>query len=138
MYCHIPFTTIEISELFDCLTVQTCCPGWSPFLIKTDFNNLSNIDLISLWNSEIANLIRKGIRDGSYNYCSLSCPYLHKYRKFGKPVNIPYTLEYPQKIILSFDKACNLSCYHCRRGTPLINNIDESKMHISYIVKYFL
>ena len=109
--CSFPFTEMNIQLNGD---VYTCCKDWNPCSI----GNIDDDDLITIWNSERAKMLRNSILDGSYRYCNVNtCPAMisgNKSRLITR--NAADVLDYsrPSKIVLTIDSTCNLVCPSCR------------------------
>ena len=119
--CPVP------SQQMDVLSRSThlCCASW----LRASIGTLRHSPWREVWNSPVAQDIRKSIHDGSYRYCNnLLCPKIQ-----GNQVPYKSTLAQtepmfasiiakqqveldtgPQSINLSYDATCNLSCPSCR------------------------
>lgn len=133
-YCTFPFENVEIHEGGD---LYFCCPNWQ----KKPFGNCNSGSILDAWNSDAAQEIRASIIDGSYKYCNSMCPHLQagSLSDFSnlKPeqklffssnqtfLNIP-----PSRLMLCYDRSCNLSCESCR--TQKILHGAESEQYKSY------
>jgi MoaA/NifB/PqqE/SkfB family radical SAM enzyme len=120
VFCARPFEFFEVDAEGD---AWVCCQDW----LDTSIGNLRNNSLMEVWNSPVAQDIRKSILDGSFNYCNKdTCPKIvsnslveiqnitDPYRKkivSEQPIvldNGPLTLN------LGYDNSCNLFCRSCR------------------------
>lgn len=105
--------------------VYLCCPSW----LDTSVGDLTKQSVLEIWNSPLAQEIRRSILDGTYRYCNLSrCPF---YSNLTGPVqekpdlsdeDIRTVIEKdltilpfgPRDINCAYDRSCNLSCPSCR------------------------
>lgn len=105
--------------------VNLCCVGY----IGQTVGNLADGTFEEAWNSPIAQDIRRSILDGSYSYCSHTCPYLngdrvgrvyeksevtnpeHRYVIENNLLVIP---RGPKEVLPAYDATCNLACPGCR------------------------
>ncbi|KHD08080.1 hypothetical protein PN36_16185 [Candidatus Thiomargarita nelsonii] len=119
-FCIQPFNRLETR--YDG-NVFTCCMGW----LSTPIGNINNDSPDKIWNSEIAQKIRKSILEGSFAYCSRSkCPkIINKSLPFKKDITSKFERNIidhqitvmsikPQEIKLNHDRSCNLACPSCR------------------------
>ena len=120
-FCSRPFEDFQLT-----LDGQTylCCPTWLPVPIG-DYRRETPE---ALWNSATAQEIRRSILDGDFRYCSkLHCALLvnrslpkrsavteprHREIMAGRLTELPWR---PQRVMLSHDRSCNLSCPSCRK-----------------------
>lgn len=115
--CNAPFREIETRTNGQ---VHFCCSAWQPVPI----GRLDTSDADGFWNSERAREIRRSVQDGDYTHCSRwHCPSIAgrrlPQRKPDTPKRDLRVTEGPQRVILSHDRSCNISCPSCR--TKLIN-----------------
>lgn len=134
-FCDAPFRTIETAPGGD---VYFCCPAWLPKPI----GNLDDASAEDIWNSAAARDIRASIHDGSYRYCSRShCPKLTA-DTLPETRDLPPSamagiarsgatmLEaLPERLVLSHDKSCNLSCPSCRSGLILARKDEQKRLN---------
>lgn len=130
-YCIRPFAYADIDSE---LSLRCCCWSW----MTKDFGKLNEKSIKDVWNSEIAQKIRKSILEGTYEYCNWhQCPLYSNpddglYSKEQlknvmknelKPISpwIEYILNEKTEIDLlpavfnfCYDKSCNLKCPSCR------------------------
>lgn len=120
-FCEVPFVNLDFQTTYaaDEDIVYSFCEAlnWLPIAFGDDFS----------WNSPYVQEVRKSILDGSFRYCDeYRCPFL----KAGTlPVARDITDSYlrdiidnkkvvldkgPRRLILSYDRSCNLSCPSCR------------------------
>ncbi len=136
-YCIRPFAYVDIESD---LSMRCCCWSW----MTKDFGRLNEQSMMDVWNSEIAQKIRKSILDGTYEYCNWhQCP-LYSNPEDGlyskeqlknltkvelKAISpwIEYIINEKTKVDLlpaifnfCYDRTCNLKCPSCRMCT--INN----------------
>jgi MoaA/NifB/PqqE/SkfB family radical SAM enzyme len=125
LFCAKPFKWFEVSRGKVEGEVFLCCPTW----LDTPVGNLDTQSGEEIWNSDIAQDIRRSILDGSFEYCNrVRCPFLHTVTGPVQPLNevidpdlveviehgltkLPYG---PREINCSYDRSCNLSCPTCR------------------------
>jgi MoaA/NifB/PqqE/SkfB family radical SAM enzyme len=119
-FCSHPFDNLETSPGGQ---AYFCCPAWLPVPI----GNLEKQSAEEIWNSSVAQDIRRSILDGSYRYCSrMHCPKITG-RKLPRSDDLT-NLEHrsfvagrqtrltrgPKRLALNHDRSCNLSCPSCR------------------------
>ncbi|MDX1743233.1 MAG: SPASM domain-containing protein [Ruegeria sp.] len=115
--CPAPFREMETRVNGE---VHFCCSAWQPVPI----GRLETADEGGFWNSDRAREIRRSVRDGDFSHCSRwHCPQIAGRRL---PARSPETQDEkleldkgPDRVILSHDRSCNISCPSCR--TKLIN-----------------
>lgn len=100
--------------------VNFCCSAWQPVPI----GRLDTPGEDGFWNSERAQEIRRSVQDGDYSHCSRwHCPAISgrrlSERKPDEPQSPLRVQKGPERVILSHDRSCNISCPSCR--TELIN-----------------
>lgn len=115
--CNAPFREIETRTNGQ---VHFCCSAWQPVPI----GRLETSDKDGFWNSERAREIRRSVQDGDYTHCSRwHCPSIAgrrlQQRKADAPRRDERMEQGPERVILSHDRSCNISCPSCR--TKLIN-----------------
>ncbi len=115
--CVAPFREMETRVNGE---VHFCCSAWQPVPI----GRLETADEGGFWNSDRAREIRRSVRDGDFSHCSRwHCPQIAGRRLPARtPETQSLTLELeegPDRVILSHDRSCNISCPSCR--TQLIN-----------------
>lgn len=121
-FCNNPFTDLEIIQSGD---LYTCCAAWMPAHIGS-----AHDDTTDHWQAARAQELRRSIIDGDFSYCSrLSCPKIAKrtlpLRADIKDQNLRDQIELhgsaeapaPDRVLLSYDISCNLSCPSCRLKT---------------------
>lgn len=146
-FCERPFRQLEIS-----LGGNTflCCPGWLPVRI----GHPRSQPLDEIWNSAFAIEIRKSILDGSFRYCSkIHCPQIagrtlqRKGEGNSTERDAPSTstsagpqdamsgrLEHgPRKLVLAYDRTCNLACPQCRKGFHVAGREEQEAMERDYL-----
>ncbi|WP_068113027.1 SPASM domain-containing protein [Tropicimonas marinistellae] len=134
-FCDAPFRTIETAPGGD---VYFCCPAWLPKPI----GNLDTESAGDIWNSDAAKDIRASIHDGSYRYCSRShCPKLTadtlpetadlsnaKMRAISRTEATELDAM-PERLVLSHDKSCNLSCPSCRSELVIARKAEQKRLN---------
>ncbi len=115
-HCMWPFeeVNIQIDNVYAC--------GW-PTWLTTPIGSEFSDDLKSIWNSNVARVIRLSMLNHTYSFCEKStCPYLDLEPTYEKDYvfdrkNV-YAMETPKKpkrISISYDEVCNLKCLSCRK-----------------------
>lgn len=141
-FCTQPFTYTEFHRQGNKRAQYICCPDWN------DVNIYESDDLLSNWNSEKVEEIRKGHLSGNFVGCKPDvCPALNTLLNTGKAVLSvrpikewdaeKYIKKAPQRLKICSDDACNLKCPTCRselkpnneerttRVRGLLNNIEK-------------
>lgn len=102
------------------------------------FGELTVSDLITdspeeAWNSSIARIMRLSIENNTYTFCDRRCQHFWKYKDREKLVTRKKIKlsENPEKILVSFDRACNLKCRSCRME-PYVKNCETREKFILY------
>lgn len=118
-FCEKPFKFLDACQGGE---AYLCNKSWLPISIGNFFHEGPK----QIWNSEIAQKIRKSILDGSYRYCSpMACPLLTKLPKrtdikdkqLKSIINnnsIQTELDTIRRVGISYDRSCNLQCPSCR------------------------
>ena len=106
--------------------IYPCCAGW----LKPSINEL----LVShnprdIWFNDLKPF-RTSILDGSYKYCSDTCPVRNTANLQANESHFYETEQYPAELTLSYDITCNLACKGCRKGimtsdTETINKYEK-------------
>jgi len=121
-FCPMPFT--HFSTGFRGSTFACTCPAWVPFPIG---NVIEAESADAIWNSGVAQEIRRSILDGDFSYCSRTqCSFITA-RKLPRKVEVttPQLRDYidnrvtrlearPKMVELNHDPTCNLACPSCR------------------------
>lgn len=134
-FCRAPFEYLETAPNGD---VHFCCPAWLPAPI----GNLHRQDAEQIWNSAAAQEIRASILDGSYRYCSrVHCPHIsgdrlppidrlrnqrHRQIVASGERRLP---RGPQRLVLSHDQSCNLSCPSCRTQVIVARKAEQDRLN---------
>jgi hypothetical protein len=121
-FCHLPFT--HMSTGFRGSTFACACPAWVPFSIG-NIAEAGSAD--EIWNSEVAQEIRRSILDGDFSYCSRTqCSFITAHKlplksEITKPTLRAYIDnrltridEMPEMVELNHEPTCNLACPSCR------------------------
>jgi wyosine [tRNA(Phe)-imidazoG37] synthetase (radical SAM superfamily) len=129
-FCANPFRQLETSPTG---LAYVCCPIWLPTPIGT-----IDSDPEQLWGSDAATRIRESIIDGSFSYCShLHCPLITNrlLPSRDEPQSQEIIREYktnpaklPERLVLSHDKSCNLSCPSCRTAVYMANSRKQEQL----------
>jgi wyosine [tRNA(Phe)-imidazoG37] synthetase (radical SAM superfamily) len=137
--CEVPFKQLDILEQ----SSHLCCASW----LHKSVGNLGFDSHEEVWNSDAAEAIRHSILDGSYRYCNkTACQKLPGKQLTPKSalMNDPWWSNVisnhlgkldraPERVNLSYDKHCNLSCPSCR--TELITSDDEARNRLDRITQ---
>ncbi|MHB8884972.1 MAG: radical SAM protein [Methylovirgula sp.] len=130
--CLKPFRYIETTNRG---LAHVCCADWLP----TPIGNLKS-DLLKQWSGPVAKKIRDSVTDGSYHYCSrLYCSDItNRTLPHRDSEEVRTTLAAfaaagdqappPQRIGLSHDRSCNLSCPTCRTAPILADKPEQAKL----------
>lgn len=129
-FCSEPFTMAQIHTGG---VMYLCCPKWLP----TPTGTVDKNGLEAAWNSGAAQDMRKAVIDGNFKYCEHEfCPRIQSgelvlrenlFARFKRVIREGKTRvdEFPEHIVVAYDKSCNLSCPSCRahrifhgKGTP--------------------
>jgi molybdenum cofactor biosynthesis enzyme MoaA len=115
--CNAPFREMESRTNG---RVHFCCSAWQPVPI----GRLDAPGPDGFWNSERAQEIRRSVLDGDFSHCSRwHCPSIAGRRLPQRNPDTPrpdlHAEKGPERVILSHDRSCNISCPSCR--TELIN-----------------
>ena len=143
LICTHPFSWFEIHQHGD---VFLCCPAW----LKRPIGNLLQTPVADIWNSPVAQEIRKTIHNRSFHNCSkLRCPFLADSLSPVQPLvavteqRIKRALETraahldfpPTRLNLCFDHSCNLACPSCRSARQVATGSARDKaQRISEII----
>lgn len=130
-FCNSPFTTLETTHQG---LAYVCCPIWLP----TPIGKLDS-DPDELWNGPTAQKLRDSIIDGSYAYCSRThCPLIanralaprdsDEVQKLIVAYETDKRVPPPQRVVLSHDKSCNLSCPSCRAMTITADKAKQARL----------
>lgn len=145
-FCGKPFSHFETTESGD---VYVCCPSYLPVSI----GNIHQSDVDEIWNSPIAQELRRSVLEGDFRYCSrLSCPAIQAGRlpsraELAGPAARNEGRERartrddvtagavklsrgPDFVNLSHDRSCNLSCPSCRTRTIIAKSSEQEKLDI--------
>jgi MoaA/NifB/PqqE/SkfB family radical SAM enzyme len=120
-FCGRPFDSFELQENG---SVHLCCPAW----LRLRAGNLHASSGADIWNSPMAQDIRRGILDGSFRHCNHDlCPEIQagtlpsraeaaKHPRYRAIIaeNKTRLDGIPAFFNLAHDKSCNLSCPSCR------------------------
>ena len=134
-FCSHPFDNLETSPGGQ---AYFCCPAWLPVPI----GNLEKQSAEEIWNSSVAQDIRRSILDGSYRYCSrMHCPKITG-RKLPRSDDLT-NLEHrsfvagrqtdltrgPKRLALNHDRSCNLSCPSCRTRMIIARKSEQEHLN---------
>jgi len=138
-FCERPWQHFELSSKGN---VYMCCPGWLPAPI----GEISQGSAFQIWNSDMAQEIRRSVMDGSFKYCSkLHCPLIAERTLRKRTPQDPgpdllrdatttpdaparpflTTKAGPQNIVLTYDRSCNLACPSCRLDFVLADKNEQ-------------
>jgi tetratricopeptide (TPR) repeat protein len=145
VFCDVPWHHLEIAYQGNAFL---CCPGWLPLRV----GNARNQTLDAIWNSDFAMEIRKSILDGSFRFCSkVCCPKIagrtlpHRARNIAaseltlssapdRSSEFPARVSGgPRKLVLAYDRTCNLACAQCRRDFYAAKREEQENMGRDYL-----
>jgi len=143
-FCEVPWRHLEIA--WDGNTFL-CCPAWLPLCV----GNARDQSLEEIWNSDLAMAIRKSILDGSFRFCSkFHCVSIAARTLPRRPSSVPggesalnsalapsseFPLRVPggpRKLVLSYDRTCNLACPQCRSEFHVAGREEQESMERDY------
>lgn len=101
-FCSIPFTDLSVDEKGNFTLCR--CQHHMNFIIGNDGYKKA-------WKSTLAEEVRQSVWNGTFDYCSWSCPGLNEL--VDRPGALPKYKD-PERISISFDLSCNLKCPSCR------------------------
>ncbi len=144
-FCEIPWHHLEISWEGNAFL---CCPAWLPLRV----GNAPNQSLDEIWNSHFAIEIRQSILDGSFRFCSkVHCPKIAGRTLPRKASNMhagestptsafERSSEFPArvaggpgKLVLAYDRTCNLACPQCRGDFHVARGEEQASMDRNYL-----
>lgn len=125
--CNAPFREMESRTTGQ---VHFCCSAWQPVPI----GRLDAPKPDGFWNSERAREIRRSVLDGDFTHCSRwHCPSIAgrrlPERATGTPAPALRAEKGPQRVILSHDRSCNISCPSCRTGLISLPHKETTKLN---------
>ena len=147
-FCAMPFQHFEVTSEG---RVWLCCPDMLPVPI----GRVATGDAFKMWNSPMAQEVRKSIMDGSFKYCSkLHCPLIsgralpkkppedaaelrlvpeeerdlgdHPTRTLQHPYE-PERMKGPERVVLTYDRSCNLACPSCRNNFYVAGKTEQER-----------
>ncbi len=134
-FCPRPF---EVLETRSDGTANTCCNAWMP----ASMGRIEAVSAEALWNSPAAQEIRRSVLDGDYRYCSRtfcpkiagrSLPHRDEVRNAEHRAILAQRRTVvqrgPQRLLLSHDRSCNLSCPSCRREPILAGKAEQDRLN---------
>jgi molybdenum cofactor biosynthesis enzyme MoaA len=120
-FCSKPWRELELRPD---LSGHACCPSW----LAVPIGKADGAEGAAFWNSAAAQAIRRSVLDGSFTWCSrLHCPHITAERlPRREDVSDPQLVrvmaeertvvdEGPRRVLLNYDRSCNLACPSCRR-----------------------
>jgi len=145
-FCNKPFSHFETTPSGD---VYVCCPSYLPLPI----GNIGDASWDDIWNSTVAQEVRRSIHDGDFRYCSrLSCPAIQSSalpikasllepppeedtsERLQRHTNIVSravrVTHGPSFVNLSHDRSCNLTCPSCRTKLMVAKQSEQEKLDI--------
>ena len=125
--CNAPFREMESRANGQ---VHFCCSAWQPVPI----GRLDAPRPDGFWNSERAREIRRSVLDGDFTHCSRwHCPSIAgrrlPERTPGTPAPALRAEKGPQRVILSHDRSCNISCPSCRTGLISLPHKETTRLN---------
>jgi MoaA/NifB/PqqE/SkfB family radical SAM enzyme len=150
-FCDAPWHHLEISWEGNAFL---CCPSWLP--LRVGCTRSQSLD--EIWNSDFAMEIRKAILDGSFRFCSrIHCPKIagrtlprraeanlsaSKQTRIcvpersveASPAQFPPRVPHgPGKLVLAYDRTCNLACPQCRKDFHVARREEQESMDRNYL-----
>ena len=133
-FCPKPWRELELRPD---MSGHACCPSWLPVPIgKAD-----GVDGAGFWNSAAAQAVRRSVLDGSFTWCSrLHCPHITAERlpersAVSDPVlkrviaeEITLVDGGPRRVLLNYDRSCNLACPSCRRERIVADRDERERL----------
>jgi sulfatase maturation enzyme AslB (radical SAM superfamily) len=113
-FCPLPFKNVVVNTGGQ---VHLCYAEWN----GRPIGDLRTTRLQDLWNSQAALEIRESILDGSFKYCnSKACPLISNNElpdigEFAAEETKVHRDDWPQSLVLCYDRSCNLTCPSCRK-----------------------
>lgn len=119
-FCHVPFEELMTDSDGK---AWTCCPSFLPVPVGDIYTQ----DWQSLWNSDVAQELRRSVLDGDFRHCSRTqCPsILSDTLPYKNAVTDPQHRAAitsrvvdakPRRFYFCHDATCNLACRQCRVG----------------------
>ena len=152
-YCMFPFTQLNLTSY----ELYPCCRSW----VKNNGEGFKGSvhKASEFWISDIMQIFRRSIADGSYKHCSDTCSMLNSrdtsiMMKTIEEIKESYDTElsteiirfindrdsfkiYPLEVGLLYDQSCNLACKTCRKDIIQSTNtryqILQESRYIDYI-----
>lgn len=108
--CNIPFNTISIDHLGNCLLCE--CDGWLPLPVGrvSDFATIQDV-----FSSAAAKLIQDDVAQGNFSWCAVDHCGIRSGDKLKDRLDL----------IINIDQSCNLHCPSCRRDPVMISQGPE-------------
>jgi len=108
--CNIPFNTISIDHLGNCLLCE--CDGWLPLPVGKvrDFDTIQDV-----FSSAAARLIQQDVSQGNFSWCAVDHCGIRSGDKLKDSLDL----------IINIDESCNLHCPSCRREPVMISSDAE-------------
>ena len=127
--CNRPFEMISVAPV-----CYVCCGGRMPFAI----GNLNEQSWESIWKSNRRKIACLSILNGSYVLCNEKyCPYLSVSKEDAESkvqksaIDVIYNFDHlsfhliPRRVLLEYDRSCNLSCPSCRKKYMRLSSFEE-------------
>lgn len=136
LFCSLPWSYAEVHPDG---RVYMCCPRYSGLRA---IGNVFKSTPEEIWNSRMAERIRRGILEASFSHCShRECPELvgrslerradaERGAEMGPLIRAGATrlAKGPATVKLCHDESCNLSCPSCRRETMVAGRARQAKL----------
>lgn len=138
--CINPFEYVDIlrGEVYPCISDS----------LKHNFSlgNIYTQTFEEIWNSNNSQKIRYSVTKGNFEYCNHRCMWLNNKDKIidvssSSPLRLRNDTDYkyesyndcickttPQRITLSLDETCNLTCPSCRSENRTLSKEDRKKL----------
>jgi len=135
-FCITPFVELDVLEN----STHLCCAS----LLPTSTGNLADTPWRQVWNGDAAQAIRASIHDGSYRHCNKrTCPKIQSNQlvdaeELGSDpgwrgiiqARATEMLRKPEKLNLSYDRTCNLSCPSCRTSRYAADDATRARLNM--------
>ena len=135
--CKKPFEWFEVTDAPG-NPVHLCCSGW----VRKPAGFLSTNSPTEIWNSKVANQIRRSVLDGSFSYCNKElCPHIttvteyvqivdeDEHKMYWDSLDNQETTFMPKTLNCSYDKSCNLSCPSCRSKILMAKKSEQNRLN---------
>ncbi len=104
---------------------------------ELNVSDLINNSVEDAWNSVIAKIMRLSVENNTYTFCDRRCGKFRENNDDEKLLGRQKVehRKYPSKMLISFDKACNLKCKSCRKKQYVKNSYAKEQIINYYAEK---